>query len=307
MIGLDHKDTYIGNEASERRGILNFFNPIIKGRITNWDEMEKIWHYALYTALKVTPEEYPLMLTECPLTSKAERERMTTTLFETFNVPAFYVSMTSVLGLYSTGKTTGMVLDSGKGVTSTVPIFEGFAIPHAITRTDLAGEDVTQVFYDQLTEKGFNFAAVGEKDVVRCIKEEIAYVSQNYSVDDKGSTDTASYTLPDGNVIDVGAERFRCAEILFNPSLAGKPELKSMHENLQETVNLTDSDIQQFLYSNLVLNGGSTLFPGLPERLAKEMEAIVPETTRLNIVAPPERHYSVWIGGSMLASLQSFN
>jgi actin-related protein len=148
MIGLDHKDTYIGNEASERRGILNFFNPIIKGRISNWDEMEKIWHYALYTALKVTPEEYPLMLTECPLTSKAERERMTTTLFETFNVPAFYVSMTSVLGLYSTGKTTGMVLDSGKGVTSTVPIFEGFAIPHAITRTDLAGEDVTQVFSD---------------------------------------------------------------------------------------------------------------------------------------------------------------
>jgi actin len=143
--------------------------------------MEKIWHYALYTALKVTPEEYPLMLTESPLTSKADREKMTSILFETFNVPAFYVSMTSVLGLYSVGKTTGLVLDIGKGVTSTVPVFEGFALPHAITRTNLAGEDITSKFYDQLRERGLSFAATGEKAIVKIIKEKTCFVSQNFA------------------------------------------------------------------------------------------------------------------------------
>jgi actin len=116
-----------------------------------------------------------------------------------------------------------------------------------------------------------------------------------------------TFELPDGNVIEIGAERFQCSEILFNPELAEKPEIKGIHQNLMETISQSDADIQQFLYNNLVLNGGSSLFPGLPERLAKELTPHVPEAFKLNVIAPPERNYSVWIGGSMLASLPSFN
>merc|ERR1712038_2147233 len=113
------------------------------------------------------------------------------------------------------------------------------------------------------------------------------------------------YELPDGQVITIGAERFRCSEVLFKPSLIGK-ESPGIHKLTYDSIQKCDVDIRRDLYTNTVLSGGSTMFPGIDVRLQKEMTALAPSAIKVKIVAPPERKYSVWIGGSILSSLSTF-
>lgn len=309
MVGSGTKDEYVGDAAMARRGVLIIKYPLEHGIVTNWDDMEKIWHHAFFSELRVDPQEHPVLLTEAPLNPKANRERMTQILFESFSIPAFYVAIQAVLSLYASGRTSGIVIDSGDGVTHTVPIYEGYSLPHAVLRIDLAGRDLTHWMSKLLMQKGYSFTTSAELEIVRDIKQQLCYVAEDYDKELAGAANNGSlekeYELPDGQVITVGQERFQCPEALFKPEMLGN-EMTGMHLTTYNSIMKTDIDIRKDLYNNMVMSGGTTMFEGIANRVQKEVESLAPASMKIKVVAPPERQYSVWIGGSILSSLSTF-
>jgi actin len=299
-----HKDSYVGDEAywASKRGRLTLKYPITHGVVTDWDGLQKIWHHAFYEELRVAPKEHPVLLTEAPLNPKHNREKMAQICFETFISPALYIAVQAVLAMYASGRITGIVLDSGDGVTGVVPVYEGHALPHAILRLDLAGHDLTDYMMQILSYETSDL----HHEIARDVKEKLAYVALDFEAEMRTSELGKTYEMPDGQVIPVGVERFRCAEALFQPSFMGI-KAAGIHEQIYSSImKCDDNGVRKELYGNIVLSGGTTLLPGFTERVQKEVQALAPPTMTIKVIAPPERKNSVWIGGSILASLPAF-
>lgn len=302
---------FIGKPLDDHRGAFLLHHPLHRGQVApgGWDAMELLLeHIYEKQNLNAKIEEHPLLLTEPPLNCTKHREEMASLVFETFRAPAMFLAPPAVLSLYASGRTTGVVLDVGHGVTHCIPVYEGYALPHSILRSDLGGMDVDDRLKLLLRKGGLALETSAEFEFCNTMKEEICYVCNKPSGEDEGgvssSSDKAQYQLPDGQVIHVSKER-TAPELLFNPSLIGS-EAPSVQDVLIESIHKSDLELRSTFYSNIVLSGGSTLTPGFGDRLLYEVRSRAPERTRIRISAPPEREYSAWVGGSILASLSTF-
>jgi actin len=288
---------------------LTLEHPIENGIVTNWDEMEAVWDYTFSSELCVDPAERAVLLTEAPLNPLDNRERMLQVMFETFGTRAAYISIGAILAEYASGRCSALVVDVGEGVVHVLPIYEGHTVRSSIQRIDLGGRDLTTYLGRILTERGYAFTTTSEFEILRDIKEELCFVAKDFKkemeVAISSSLHDTVYKLPDGQLIHIGHERFRCPEVLFSPSFLGV-EAPGIHEMCANTLENCGVDNRKVLCSNIVLSGGSTLFPGIGERLKKEMKLLVPPSAFIKILTPPERGFSVWIGGSILGSLSLF-
>lgn len=355
MIGSLEGDTFVGPKAQEHRGLLKINYPVSHGVVTNWDDMERVWSYLYRDELRIESEEHPVLLTEAPLNPRGNREKAAQILFETFNAPALNVYIQAVLAIFAAGRGSGLVIDSGDGVTHAVPVSQGFVIQNAIQRIDVAGCDVTDHLQLLLRKAGISLQTSAEREIVREIKEKMCYLALDPRREEKEwinaridrmnplstlttmttQTQTANATktgttgpseitnpapntlvstgpgsnsifrLPDGRVLDLGAERFRAPEILFNPEIIGS-ESPGIHEVIDTCIQRTDIDLRLNFYSNIILSGGTTLTNGFGARLLDELRKMGPPNRKISIVAPPDRKYLTWIGGSILGSLSIF-
>ncbi|XP_071942862.1 actin, cytoplasmic 2-like [Antedon mediterranea] len=298
---------YIGNEAQSNRSRLTLQCPIEHGIVTNWDDMEKIWHHCFQNELRVEPNKHPILLTEVPLNPTANRQKMTQIMFETFEVPAMYITTQAVLSLYAVGRRTGIVFDSGEDVSYIVPIYEGYTLPYAIERVDLAGRHITEHLARIIYEREYSRKL--EKEIVRDMKEKFCYVALDFKEEMNTAAVTnsieKSYEVHNRGYITIGNERFRCPEILFQPSLVRRQHC-GIHQMIVDSIVKCNVDIRKELYQNCVMSGGSTMYPGIADRLQKEMTALVPTGTAVKVIAPPDRNYLAWKGGSMLGCLSTF-
>ncbi|XP_066110776.1 actin-like protein 7B [Saccopteryx bilineata] len=305
-VGDARKETYVGHELLNMEAPLKLVNPLKHGVVVDWDCVQSICEYVFHTAMKIVPEEYAILVSDPPLSPRGNREKYAELMFETFGVPALHVASQSLLSLYSYGKTTGLVVESGHGVSHVVPISEGNVLPGLTGRAEYAGGALTNYLLQLLNEAGHRFTDA-HLHIVEHIKKMCCY-SAFLPEEELGlrlEELRVEYELPDGELITIGHERFRCAEMLFQPGLvgSGQPGLQALTAACLGQCR--EAGFREEMSGNVLLCGGCTMLDGFPERFQRELSALCPGDSPA-VAAAAERKTSVWTGGSILASLQAF-
>ncbi|KAK6339540.1 Arp2/3 complex subunit, actin nucleation center [Orbilia javanica] len=315
------KDIMCGDEAAKIRTMLQISYPMENGIVKKWDDMLHLWDYTFNEKLQIDPTGRKILLTEPPLNPLSNREKMCEVMFENYNFGGVYVAIQAVLALYAQGLSSGVVVDSGDGVTHIVPVYESVVLNHLTRRLDVAGRNVTRQLIKLLLRRGYALNRTADFETVRQIKEKLCYVSYDLQLDQKLAEETTvlveNYTLPDGRVIRIGSERFEAPECLFQPHLVDCDQ-EGLGEFLFSTIQNADVDVRSSLFKAIVLSGGSSMYPGLPSRLEKELKqlwltrVLNGDPTRLNkfkvrVEDPPRRRHLVFMGGSVLGNIMAEN
>jgi len=346
----DKRQYYVGtNSLAYRRDLMEVKNPFDKGLINDWDMMEQVLDHGFNKELRIEPNKHPLLFSEPSFNTRPLREKLTELVFERYQTPAFFVSKSGVLTAFACGKASGLVLDSGGGVTTATPVHDGYALQKCVVKSTLAGDLLTEEYKKLVEKRGIEIrphylikskqeveGSPGQfevflKDVpntsqsyrdwtvsqvVRDIKETVCRVADSTFVEESNTSIAAvAYELPDGNTIECGPDRFSIPELMFNPAVLNKregntEEFVGIQQMIYNSIAKCDPDIRRELFNSIIVTGGNSLLPNFSERLHKELvEKSTPQMYKVKILAtnsPQERKYSAWIGGSILASLGTF-
>ena len=307
----------IGDEVIPYRSLLELSYPIDEGIIRNPEDLFKLWEYALTQKLKIDdPSESKILVTEAPLNPIANKKTICEILFEQMGVKALNIEAQAKCSLFCEGIDSGIVLDSGDGVTHCIPISDGNIIKYNIERLDLAGRHITQYLIRLLQRKGYSFNSSADFEFVRYLKEKYCFVSNDIESDRKLERETSYYNswhlLPDETRIHISDEKFEAPEILFSPYLLGM-DVNGIPEMMFKSINNCPIDLRKSLYGNIILSGATTLFPGFASRVELEMKKLYKENAlknvgdkkikiSINVIDSPRRKYSVFIGAGIIGN-----
>ncbi|KAM6328221.1 actin-like protein 7A [Alca torda] len=303
--GHNQKETFIGKDLQNSGVPLTRISPIRHGAVVDWNCVQDTLGFIFQREMKIQPEDHAVLVSVPPLCSIANKERYAEMMFEGFHVPAIHIAYQSCLSMYSYGKTSALVVESGHGASHVVPIYEGYVIRSITGKVDYAGLDITRYLMKLLNESG-NVFTEHHLNIVQDLKEKCCYTSLNPRKDLTlpVQNQQMDYELPDQHLVTVGKERFLCAEALFKPALLGSQQPGLLQLTLA-CLQKCDGDINKKMLRNILLCGGSTMMEGFADRFQMELARMCP-SDNLIIAASPQRKSSVWIGGSILASLHSF-
>jgi actin-related protein 2 len=314
---IELKEVMVGDECAKYRDMLETSYPVENGIVRDWVGMKHLYNYTFFERMKIDPKEHKVLLTEPPMNPKENQAKMLQAMFEEYNFAAAKVNIQAMLVLYAQGLLTGVVVDSGDGVTHIVPVWEGICPPLLIKRLNVAGRHITRYLIKLLQVRGYAFNRSADFETVRQIKEKVCYVGYDLAVEKQLSLETTTlvqnYTLPDGRIIKCSSERYEAPEVLFNPHLLDS-EQPGVQHMLFNMIQEADIDLRPAFYKHIVLSGGSTMYPGLPSRLEKEMKELYLAHVlkgdknrlakfKLRIEDPPRRKHMVFLGGSVLADI----
>jgi len=316
---VELKDVMVGDECAKYRAMLETSYPVENGMVRDWEGMGHLWDYTFYERLGLKEGElgdHKILLTEPPMNPINNKKRMCENMFEKYGFGHTKVAIQAMLVLYAQGLLTGVVVDSGDGVSHIVPVYEGTCPPNLIRRLNVAGRHITRYLIKLLQVRGYAFNRSADFETVRLIKEKVCYVGYDLEVERRLALETTTliqkYELPDGREIKVGAERYEAPEVMFQPSLLDM-DSPGIHEMLFNMIQDADIDLRPSFYQHIVLSGGSTMYPGLPSRLEKEMRDMYLDLLKGNVKAaakfklrietPPRRKHMVFLGGSVLADI----
>jgi len=306
--GIKKDEYFIGDEI-QSLGLYKIFYPIEKGIIQDWGYFEKIIDYIFYN-LRVDPSLVNILFATHPLFPRKDLEKLFELFLEHYQCMAFYPVLDSMLTLYSGGFQTGLVIEIGDSITRIVPIYEGYKLDHAIKYLDIGGRTLTRYMEKILGETGYSADSSIRRELVRALKEKACFVSLDYKEDLKRVEQYEKpYTLPDGSTITLSKERFQVPELLFNP--VQELEETPLPEAILDVIEMCDLDIRPELLNNIFLSGGSSMFPNIKSRIYQELEVELAKRKKKNqtikIIAPRERIFAVWVGGSVLAMIPEFS
>ena len=311
------KQIMIGDEIIGFRSLLEISHPISEGVIVSEEDLSKLWEYTLNEKLKIQDlSDKKIIVTEAPLNPLDNKKKIFEILFEKLGVGAINIEPQAKCSLFAEGIDTGIVLDSGDGVTHCIPVSDGNILKHSIERMDIAGRHITEYLCRLLQKKGYAFNSSADFEFVRELKEKYCFVSNDIESDRKLERETSYYNsyhlLPDETRIRISDEKFEAPEILFNPSLIGK-EWDGIPEMMMKSINNCPIDCRPGLYGSIILSGANTLFPGFASRVENEIKKIYKKTAlkktkdkkikiNINVIASPKRKFSVFIGASIIAN-----